>query len=268
MFGHPPAAARRPRRRRRLQTAIRQGAMERAVRWRLFFLHTPQKPHRIERLNPFPRSPHPCVVQPSPGGANWGRARWLPVLNRRPRRHRRSDGRPSHPAPWHAPRCRAPGCCFCGGTRALGAGWCQRAAGGGRKGRICRPAAHQAPVDSQVCWVWRRFYFCHSCSPHRHTFACAMYGCLHLYHAVTPQPSCCCLCACRYMKLLLVGESGLGKTTFVRNLFAAYARDASFPVNDASTPNAPQVNLLGAAACGGRGLANVRACPGMQGCLL
>ncbi|KAI3438983.1 hypothetical protein D9Q98_001397 [Chlorella vulgaris] len=45
----------------------------------------------------------------------------------------------------------------------------------------------------------------------------------------------------KYMKLLLVGESGLGKTTFVRNLFAAYARDASFPVNDASTPNAPQI---------------------------
>lgn len=45
----------------------------------------------------------------------------------------------------------------------------------------------------------------------------------------------------RYMKLLLVGESGLGKTTFVRNLFAAYARDASFPINDASVSNADKV---------------------------
>lgn len=45
----------------------------------------------------------------------------------------------------------------------------------------------------------------------------------------------------RYMKILLVGESGLGKTTFVRNLFAAYARDASFPVNDASMPNAQRI---------------------------
>ena len=33
--------------------------------------------------------------------------------------------------------------------------------------------------------------------------------------------------------MLVVGEAGLGKTTFVRNLFAAYARDPSFPVLDA-----------------------------------
>ncbi|PRW59161.1 septin GTPase [Chlorella sorokiniana] len=45
----------------------------------------------------------------------------------------------------------------------------------------------------------------------------------------------------RYMKILLVGESGLGKTTFIRNLFAAYARDASFPINDAGGPNARRV---------------------------
>ena len=46
------------------------------------------------------------------------------------------------------------------------------------------------------------------------------------------------------MTILLVGETGLGKTTFVRNLFAAYARDASFPVNDASVPNAQKVGGL------------------------
>ena len=50
--------------------------------------------------------------------------------------------------------------------------------------------------------------------------------------------------------MLLVGESGLGKTTFVRNLFAAFARDASFPINDASAPNAPRVRA--AALRGGR----------------
>lgn len=36
---------------------------------------------------------------------------------------------------------------------------------------------------------------------------------------------------------------GLGKTTFIRNLFAAYARDASFPINDASGPNARRVRV-------------------------
>ena len=36
-------------------------------------------------------------------------------------------------------------------------------------------------------------------------------------------------------------QPGLGKTTFIRNLFAAYARDASFPINDASGPNAKRV---------------------------
>ncbi|PSC73238.1 septin-7-like isoform X11 [Micractinium conductrix] len=37
------------------------------------------------------------------------------------------------------------------------------------------------------------------------------------------------------------GEAGLGRTTFVRNLFCSYARDASFPVNDASAPNAKRL---------------------------
>ena len=37
-----------------------------------------------------------------------------------------------------------------------------------------------------------------------------------------------------YMKILLVGDDGLGKTTFVRNLFAAYAADVNFPVADAT----------------------------------
>jgi septin family protein len=41
-----------------------------------------------------------------------------------------------------------------------------------------------------------------------------------------------------YLKILLVGEDGLGKTTFVRNLFAAYASDVDFPVADASAPGA------------------------------
>lgn len=38
----------------------------------------------------------------------------------------------------------------------------------------------------------------------------------------------------RYMKLLVAGETGLGKTTFVGNLFAAYSRDPNFAVSDAS----------------------------------
>lgn len=50
------------------------------------------------------------------------------------------------------------------------------------------------------------------------------------------------------MKLLLVGEDGLGRTTFTRNLFAAYARDASFPINDASLPHARRVGALPAPA--------------------
>lgn len=41
-----------------------------------------------------------------------------------------------------------------------------------------------------------------------------------------------------YLKILVVGEDGLGKTTFVRNLFAAYASDVDFPVADASAPGA------------------------------
>ena len=35
-----------------------------------------------------------------------------------------------------------------------------------------------------------------------------------------------------------VGDDGLGKTTFVRNLFAAYASDVDFPVDDASARGA------------------------------
>jgi septin family protein len=37
-----------------------------------------------------------------------------------------------------------------------------------------------------------------------------------------------------YMKILILGDDGLGKTTFIRNLFAAYASDVDFPVADAS----------------------------------
>nr|BAD42341.1 CDC10 cell division cycle 10 homolog [Nannochloris bacillaris] len=37
-----------------------------------------------------------------------------------------------------------------------------------------------------------------------------------------------------YMKILIVGDDGLGKTTFIRNLFAAYAANIDFPVADAS----------------------------------
>lgn len=44
-----------------------------------------------------------------------------------------------------------------------------------------------------------------------------------------------------YMKILLVGDDGLGKTTFVRNLFAAYASDVDFPVADASGHGAGKV---------------------------
>lgn len=44
-----------------------------------------------------------------------------------------------------------------------------------------------------------------------------------------------------YLKILLVGENGLGKTTLVRNLFAAYASDVDFPVADASESNATGV---------------------------
>jgi septin 7 len=36
----------------------------------------------------------------------------------------------------------------------------------------------------------------------------------------------------RYMKILVVGESGLGKTTFIKNIFASYAQDANLKVND------------------------------------
>uniref|UniRef100_A0A1D1ZRQ5 Septin-type G domain-containing protein n=1 Tax=Auxenochlorella protothecoides TaxID=3075 RepID=A0A1D1ZRQ5_AUXPR len=36
----------------------------------------------------------------------------------------------------------------------------------------------------------------------------------------------------RYMKILVVGEAGVGKTTFIKNLFAAYASDPKFPVAD------------------------------------
>ena len=44
-----------------------------------------------------------------------------------------------------------------------------------------------------------------------------------------------------YMKILLVGDDGLGKTTFVRNLFAAYASDVDFPGADASAVGAGRV---------------------------
>jgi septin 7 len=40
----------------------------------------------------------------------------------------------------------------------------------------------------------------------------------------------------RFFKILVIGESGLGKTTFIRNLFAAYAQDPNLIVNDASAP--------------------------------
>ncbi|KAK9844319.1 hypothetical protein WJX74_000764 [Apatococcus lobatus] len=40
----------------------------------------------------------------------------------------------------------------------------------------------------------------------------------------------------RYMKMLVVGESGQGKTTFIKNLFASYAQDPDLHVNDASAP--------------------------------
>lgn len=40
----------------------------------------------------------------------------------------------------------------------------------------------------------------------------------------------------RYMKIMVVGESGMGKTTFIKNLFAAYAQDPDLKVNDASPP--------------------------------
>ena len=56
----------------------------------------------------------------------------------------------------------------------------------------------------------------------------------------------------RYMKLLVVGESGLGKTTFVRNLFAPYAKTPDFPVADATAEdgkNPRQVRLACRLAC-------------------
>lgn len=49
--------------------------------------------------------------------------------------------------------------------------------------------------------------------------------------------------------MLLVGESGLGKTTFVRNLFAAYAMDPNFPVNDAGAKDARQVCIKVSSVC-------------------
>jgi len=44
-----------------------------------------------------------------------------------------------------------------------------------------------------------------------------------------------------YMKILIVGDDGLGKTTFTRNLFAAYAANIDFPVADASGHGASTV---------------------------
>ena len=52
----------------------------------------------------------------------------------------------------------------------------------------------------------------------------------------------------RYMKMLVAGEAGLGKTTFVRNLFAAYARDPSFPVLDAHG-GGPEAQKVSASVC-------------------
>lgn len=45
----------------------------------------------------------------------------------------------------------------------------------------------------------------------------------------------------RYLKMIIVGDDGVGKTTFVRNLFAAYASDVDFPVADASGAGAAKV---------------------------
>lgn len=40
----------------------------------------------------------------------------------------------------------------------------------------------------------------------------------------------------RYMKLMIVGETGQGKTTFIKNMFASYAQDADLKINDVSAP--------------------------------
>jgi septin family protein len=47
----------------------------------------------------------------------------------------------------------------------------------------------------------------------------------------------------RYMKLLVVGEAGQGKTTFIKNIFASYAQDPDLRVNDAPAPTSRQVFL-------------------------
>ncbi|KAK9818355.1 hypothetical protein WJX72_011182 [[Myrmecia] bisecta] len=45
----------------------------------------------------------------------------------------------------------------------------------------------------------------------------------------------------RYMKILVVGECGQGKTTFIKNLFASYAQDPDLRVNDAPAPTCRDV---------------------------
>ena len=47
----------------------------------------------------------------------------------------------------------------------------------------------------------------------------------------------------RYMKILVVGESGIGKSTFIRNLFASYAPDPNFHVNDVPQDQERKVGL-------------------------
>ncbi|BDA49236.1 probable Septin-7 [Coccomyxa sp. Obi] len=45
----------------------------------------------------------------------------------------------------------------------------------------------------------------------------------------------------RHLKILVVGESGLGKTTFIKNLLAPYAQDPDVKVNNVSGPEALKV---------------------------
>lgn len=45
----------------------------------------------------------------------------------------------------------------------------------------------------------------------------------------------------RYMKIMVVGESGMGKTTFIKNLFAAFAQDPELRVNDVPGPTSKDI---------------------------